>query len=48
VTVSVGVACSTTGDVGTTVASADDALYRAKDLGRDQAVTADEPEFVDA
>ena len=47
VTVSVGVACSTTGDVGTAVASADDALYRAKDLGRDQAVTADEPEFVD-
>jgi diguanylate cyclase (GGDEF)-like protein len=48
VTVSVGVACSTAGDIGTAMASADDALYRAKDLGRDQAVTADEPEFVDA
>jgi diguanylate cyclase (GGDEF)-like protein len=45
VTVSVGVADSGHGDVGLAVKSADHALYEAKDLGRDQAVTAAHAEF---
>lgn len=40
ITVSVGVADSLAGDVYRAVESADLALYRAKDLGRDRAVTA--------
>jgi diguanylate cyclase (GGDEF)-like protein len=39
-TVSVGVAASTKGDICLAVETADQALYAAKDQGRDQAVTA--------
>lgn len=40
VTVSVGISASVLGDINTAVESADQALYEAKDLGRDRAVTA--------
>lgn len=48
VTVSVGVAASAKGNVGTAMEYADRALCEAKDLGRDQAVTANRAEFVGA
>ncbi len=41
ITVSVGVASSIEGDIGTAVETADQALFTAKDRGRDRAVTAD-------
>lgn len=47
-TVSIGVADSARGEVGVAVQSADEALYEAKDLGRDQAVTAAQVDFVGA
>lgn len=45
ITVSVGVADSLSGDVYRAVESADLALYRAKDLGRDRAETAGQTQF---
>ena len=48
VTVSVGIAASVKGDVGTAVESADHALFEAKDLGRDQMVTAAQANLVES
>ena len=48
ITVSAGVADSTHEDVHTAIKSADQALYEAKDLGRDQAVTAHQTNLVNA
>ena len=48
ITVSVGVADSTREDVHAAIKSADQALYEAKDLGRDQAVTANQTELANA
>jgi diguanylate cyclase (GGDEF)-like protein len=48
ITVSIGVADSTREDVHAAIKSADHALYEAKDLGRDQAVTADQTDLVNA
>lgn len=45
ITVSVGVAGSLSGDVDRAVESADVALYRAKELGRDRAVAAGQTQF---
>ena len=48
ITVSVGIADSIEGDVGTAVETADQALYTAKDRGRDRAVTADPGQLTSA